>query len=764
APMLLGGSVARASTCEQPDLLSPVTTLGSADSSWRGPSMAKGSDGYALVTWRWPQTQILFQRLSSTGVVIGAAQLGLPGAQGSLPHDPIVVSAGTGYGLAWYDDGRDSVVFVRVTSTGVPIPPFLEFPAYGYVLGMPGLAWTGDEFALAWLDPQNRLVFRRIDASGSLVGDVVMVSERPALDVRLVAGEAGFAVVWMGTRDTSPPYYLSYPVFRALGQDGSPAGQETFLTPLFVSGGFADLAWIGDRYAVAWTAWDSGLWSSFASPDGILDPPIQVTPDVSLYSSAPVPALGWTGTELTIAWGRSAGDRRIQTRRISPQGVFLGDPVSLTHAERESTVGGLIWTGDRFAMSWVIFGGEARFGFVACDCADADHDDHSVCRGDCDDAASGVHPGASEICNAMDDDCDGGADEGLDVSFTCGIGSCQRTVVFCVNGAVSSCVPGPPSAEVCNLIDDDCDGTADNGDADGDGSFDCVDCGPTVGSIHPGAVETCNGIDDDCNEIADDLSGVADLDGDGVAGACDDCPSISNPGQEDLDHDGLGDICDNCPAASNPSQADTDGDGTADACDLCPLSPYPTTDADGDGLGAACDNCASVANPGQENSDFDAFGDVCDRCSGFVNISNDDDDGDTLGNLCDNCRFNPNADQTDADEDGEGDACDLDDGWLMIWVTRPDEVNWDAEPTFFLYDVYRGDIDVLKATGESTQDPDVVPLAGRFCGLLDPFLVDDPPPLGKAVFYLVAVETAFGYEGIGNDSAGNPRNNSHPCP
>jgi hypothetical protein len=58
----------------------------------------------------------------------------------------------------------------------------------------------------------------------------------------------------------------------------------------------------------------------------------------------------------------------------------------------------------------------------------------------------------------------------------------------------------------------------------------------------------------------------------------------------------------------------------------------------------------------------------------------------------------------------------------------------------------------------------VVPLAGQFCGLTDSFLLDEPPPLGKGVFYLVAVTTSSGYQGIGNDSAGHPRLNAHPCP
>jgi hypothetical protein len=44
---------------------------------------------------------------------------------------------------------------------------------------------------------------------------------------------------------------------------------------------------------------------------------------------------------------------------------------------------------------------------------------------------------------------------------TCGVGSCQRTVDTCVNGVPQTCVPGTPAVELCNGIDDDCDGLVD---------------------------------------------------------------------------------------------------------------------------------------------------------------------------------------------------------------------------------------------------------------------------------------------------------------
>ncbi|MFL5318031.1 MAG: putative metal-binding motif-containing protein, partial [Myxococcaceae bacterium] len=80
---------------------------------------------------------------------------------------------------------------------------------------------------------------------------------------------------------------------------------------------------------------------------------------------------------------------------------------------------------------------------------------------DCDDTDANVHPGGSEVCNLKDDDCDGTVDEGARV--ICGVGMCRRYGPTC---DPAMCVPGTPTTEQCNALDDDCDGVDDNGSAD----------------------------------------------------------------------------------------------------------------------------------------------------------------------------------------------------------------------------------------------------------------------------------------------------------
>jgi hypothetical protein len=71
---------------------------------------------------------------------------------------------------------------------------------------------------------------------------------------------------------------------------------------------------------------------------------------------------------------------------------------------------------------------------------------------------------ALEVCNGLDDDCNGRVDDRLGAT-TCGVGACLRAVLNCVGGAPQRCVPGAPSPEVCNGEDDDCNGRVDDSPA-----------------------------------------------------------------------------------------------------------------------------------------------------------------------------------------------------------------------------------------------------------------------------------------------------------
>lgn len=95
---------------------------------------------------------------------------------------------------------------------------------------------------------------------------------------------------------------------------------------------------------------------------------------------------------------------------------------------------------------------------------------------DCDDRAASNHPDGDEVCDYVDNNCDGEVDE--DLRPTCGLGLCKRVSDVCESAAL--CSPGEPFEETCNSLDDDCDGETDEeGCPEGQGCFNntCVDVG-----------------------------------------------------------------------------------------------------------------------------------------------------------------------------------------------------------------------------------------------------------------------------------------------
>ncbi len=282
---------------------------------------------------------------------------------------------------------------------------------------------------------------------------------------------------------------------------------------------------------------------------------------------------------------------------------------------------------------------------------------YSLTGGDCDDTNAAVYPGATEICDELDNDCDGSVDDGVIYSNYYpdndgdGEGDGSATPVYdCIapGGYVANfddcddtdATINSAATETCDGVDEDCDGVVDNGftyvtyyaDADGDGYGDssdttswCAplsgyatvggDCDETDASINPGATESCDGVDEDCDGTVDDGVTYAyyypdsDRDGYGAStGGTYTCLAPTGYATSSSD-------CDDGDASIHPGATET-CDGVDEDCDgtvddgLTFATYYP--DSDRDGYGASSGGTYECAAP-----------------SGYVTSSSDCDDGDS---------------------------------------------------------------------------------------------------------------------------------------
>ncbi|MCP4808573.1 MAG: hypothetical protein GY913_35395 [Proteobacteria bacterium] len=274
---------------------------------------------------------------------------------------------------------------------------------------------------------------------------------------------------------------------------------------------------------------------------------------------------------------------------------------------------------------------------------------------DCDDEDASVHPDASEYCDGIDNDCDTLVDEdpvdGLTLYTDAdgdGYGADLTEVIACeadglvelagdCNDGDAAFNPGADESNCADPTDYNCDGSVGYEDADGDGWAACQECDDSTAEVNPAADEVCDDVDNNCDgDIDEDSASDAatwylDADEDTYGTPNYTRASCEQPdGWVDNDED-----CDDLDAGVNPDTVwheDVDGDGYGSPTSTLAQCEQPSGYVDDD---QDCDDSDADATPDSvwfEDTDGDGYGvttDVqfsCTQPSGYADNAQDCDD------------------------------------------------------------------------------------------------------------------------------------------
>jgi hypothetical protein len=471
---------------------------------------AGGEYGIAWADDRDGNEEIYFARLDGAGTKL-TADIRVT-SDAAVSQTPDLAWTGTEYGLVWRDrrDGNGEIYFALLTAAGAQVGSDVRITNAAGNSGLPRVQWTGGVYGVTWRDRRdgnNEIYFAHLDGLGLKIGSDLRVttdaadSDEPAM---IWTGSA-FGIVWADDRDGDEEIYFSR-VSCACGpdldgdgftacdlecDDGNP---DTYPGAPEICDGFNN-----DCSDPLWPAVPADEIDRDGDTISICDGDCNDA-EGQVYPGAPEICDGLNNDCDHPNWPSLIGTNDWD---------HDGDALSVCAGDCDDT-------------SACTYPGAAPADNAGACMKDCDLDDYGdlappagVEAGtDCSDEAGTVYPGAPAVaCDGLNNDC---SDPGWPTPAASESDDDGDSLAECAGDCDDSepdVYPGAP--QICDGLNNDCEhpewpaltGTEEIEDWDGDGYTGCQDdCDLLDAAANPGLAEVCDGVDNDCDGVVDDLS------------------------------------------------------------------------------------------------------------------------------------------------------------------------------------------------------------------------------------------------------------------
>jgi hypothetical protein len=290
----------------------------------------------------------------------------LPGLGGECLSTPVGVTTpsaetpnaeiawtGTEFAIAWVDrdaGGARRIYVTRVDATGAPLGTTQMSEGSGDV-NNPAIAWSGAELGVTWTTSSNDVYFVRATAAGDRIGTPAQISEAAANAQGIAIAWSGdrYGLAWHDGRDGNSEIY-----FAALDAMGVKLTADVRVTNTAARSWTPSMVWTGTGFAIVYRE-DTSSFSGRvnlalvdATGAGAGGTPIS---DVAAWIDGP--ALAWNGSQLVVVWDDNrATDQELYLQYLDGSGVEQGSDVRITMTTTYSDDAVVAWNGSTYRVAW----------------------------------------------------------------------------------------------------------------------------------------------------------------------------------------------------------------------------------------------------------------------------------------------------------------------------------------------------------------------------------------------------------------------------